>query len=380
MALALPVKYQDPEALGVVSNPDSESSLIINEGSSNKVRLGPVRNSLFNWGVDGATLVNYASMKYVEWVHQTEYLVFGRYNPFKGYKEFKAVKASKRGNDVYAKRVHDRFSKVMDLPNIRFFNYKDRSRSHKTRAFFITLEYNANNLTIGEAWNNVGVDYNRFLANIRNNYGEISVVRVWESHKSGYPHIHAIILFKEAEFTAFHYNGIWRIREKRDIEAYWPHGFSDIEALSSTLGGLHYVSKYLKKLHGAGVIDGHQEPNPYADEAGLSGLPSRASLLTLSLMWIFRKRAFSISGNWADVIEGMHFSKLGADYLSQDMLVQVDLEGVAPPEPVLKWVLLGFFSGRLKMGSKLVWSADLSLSQLRDIQGSPCYTENMRGR
>lgn len=375
MALALPVKYQAPGALGLVPTlPESELPLIITEGDSNKMRLGPVRANLFNTGIDGATLVNYASINYLAWVKQTEYLIMGLYDPILGYIEFKGVKASKRGNDVYAKRLRERFSEIMNLPDLHFFDYKDRSGRHKTRAIFTTLEYNANNLTIGEAWERVGVDYNRLLANLRAKYGDISVVRVWESHKSGYPHIHAIILFNESEFTAFHHNGAWRITEKRDIEGYWPHGFSDIEALCSTRGGLHYIAKYLGKLHSAGIIDGDQGLGPDQDST-LSTLVSRASLLTLSLLWLLRKRAYSISGNWIDEIRALHNSKSDVDYWE---LVGVDLFGVAPARPVLRWILLGFYSGRLKTGPRLRWSVGLSRPDMREIQASPCYTDNLR--
>jgi len=377
LALGLPVKYQDPGLMGLVPPlPEVPEELVIWEGSPGKKRLGPVRATLYNTGIDGATLVNYASRAYLEWVRETEYLVLGKYDPLKGFVKYKAVKASKRGNDVYSRRLRERFREIMELEDVQFFNYKDRSGRHKTRAIFVTLTYDHAEATIGEAWEAVGHHYNGFMANIRRQYGEVSVVRVWESQRNGYPHIHAIMVFEGHEFNAFHHNGAWRVAEKRDIEGYWDHGFSDVEALCSTRGGLHYVAKYLGKVHGVGSIDadvGVDDTAVDAEDPSLGSLVSRASLLTLSLMWLFRKRAYSVSGSWCDLIRNMHNSN-GEEL--EAVLLQVDLAGGAPAEAIQRWILLGFWSGELYTGARMRWSVGLSLSELREIQGSPCWSEN----
>ena len=377
MALGLPVKYQDPELMGlapIIIEEELKEELNIWEGSPDKMRLGPVRARMYNEGIDGATLVSYAVATYREWVAQTEYLVMGLYNPREGYEEFKAVKAAKRGNDVYHKRVRERFGELMELPNVQFFNYKDRSSKHTTRALFVSLTYAHDELSIGEAWEAVGEDYNRFITNIRANYGPVSVLRVWESQRNGYPHIHAIMLFEGHEFNAFHHNDTWRVAEKRDIEGYWEHGFSDVEALASLRGGMAYVAKYLGKVHGL-VCDydsGGGELNE-AEDPALSNLVSRASMYTLSLMWIFRKRAFSVSGSWCDLIRAMHNSKSPAEYWE---LLQVDLEGVAEAEPIKRWILLGFWSGHLYTGARLRWGVALSFGDLRELKAGPCWSDN----
>jgi len=376
LALGLPVKYHDPELMGLVPPlPDLPEDLVIDEGFPDKMRLGPVRANMYREGVDGATLVNYAVSTYREWVQQTEYLIMGRYDPLLGFDKFKAVKAAKRGNDVYNRRIRERFSEVMRLPNVNFFNYKDRSGRHQTRAIFTTLTYDPKDLSIGEAWDSVGVHYNLFMANIRRQYGPVSVLRVWEAQKNGYPHIHAIMLFEDHDFNAFHYNGAWRVAEKHDIEDHWGHGFSDVEALASLKGGLAYIAKYLGKVHGlgggydgidAGAINEAEDPT-------LSSLVSRGSVYTLSLMWLFRRRAFSVSGAWCDLIRAMHNSNSPG---VEAVLVQVDLAGGAAAEAVQRWILLGFWSGELYTGAKMRWSVGLTLSELREIQGSSCWSEN----
>jgi len=370
LALGLPVKYQDPGLMGLVPPlPELPDELVIDEGFPEKMRLGPVRANMYREGVDGATLVNYAVSTYREWVQQTEYLVLGKYDPLLGFIGFKAVKAAKRGNDVYNRRIRERFNEVMRLPNVNFFNYKDRSSKHTTRALFTTLTYDPGKLSIGEAWEAVGEHYNRFISGIRAKYGPVSVLRVWEAQKNGHPHIHMIMVFESAEFNAFHYNGAWRVAEKHDIEGSWEHGFSDVEALASLRGGLAYIAKYLGKVHGLSGGASSDE----VEDSGLSSLVSRGSLYTLGLMWIFRKRAFSVSGSWCDLIRAMHNSNSDVSYWE---LVQVDLGGGAPAEAIQRWILLGFWSGELYTGARMRWSVGLTLSELREIQGSSCWSEN----
>ena len=359
----------------------SEELLVLPSDSPAKVRLSRVRARLFEDHIDGATLLNYASSIYLDWVRETEYLVLGKYDPLEGYTEFVGVKASKRGNDVYAKRVRDRWAPLMELPDVHFFSYKDRSKNHLTRAIFVTLTYDPKGKTIGEAWEDVGADWNRFITRARKVYGGIQVARVWESMKNGYPHIHAIMLFDTKEFTAFHHNDAWRIQGKHDVAEMWNHGFSDVEALSSTKGGFHYIAKYLGKLHelghvpqrGAGSMD-DINLDYGGDGSNLGKLISRASVLTLSLMWVHRKRAFSISGELSESIRALHNSNSGPGYYA---LLQVDLEGGAPPERVTQWVLCGFFAGELIKGGKLRWSVGLSPKEYHEIRGSGAYTNRL---
>lgn len=356
---------------------DESELLILPSISAIKVRLSRVRARLWETPIDGSTLVNYASSTYLEWVRDTEYLILGKYDPLEGYVEFVGVKASKRGNDVYAKRVRDRWAPLMKLPDVHFFNYKDQGRNHLTRALFVTLTYAPKGKTIGEAWESVGEDWNRFITRARKEYGGVQVARVWESMKNGYPHIHAIMLFDTKEFNAFHHNEAWRVYGKSDLAKMWDHGFSDVEALSSTKGGFHYVAKYLGKLHELGHV-----PNPSAPKeleygelgSNLGKLTSRASVLTLSLMWIHRKRAFSISGELSDSIRALHNSNQDSDFYA---LLQVDLDGGAPPERVTRWVLCGFFAGELIKGGKVRWSVELSPKDYMKIRNSESYSNRL---
>ena len=301
---------------------------------------------------------------YLDWVSYPEYMVFQGEHVHTGEKRWKAVKASKRGNDVYNWRLGKRLNWVDELPNLTFFGWKDRSRRHKTRALFVTLTYAREDLRVDEAWELVGEDYNRWVSRIKKRFGTVRIIRVWEAQRDGFPHVHAILVFEDHEFEAFHYNGVWRAQDKRSLE--WEHGFTDVEALASLRGGIRYVLKYLTKLHQIG-IDGSQQNDKIAYDSPLSGLPSRASITTLSLMWIFRKRAFSVSGGLLDLITRLRNS----NQIASKRVIQVDFEG----EAVWKWTLKGFWGGHIGDNA---WSSDLSLDQFRKIRSSISWTDAER--
>jgi hypothetical protein len=297
-------------------------------------------------------------------VSYPEYLIFQGEHRHTGEKKWKAIKASKRGNDVYCHRLDKRLDWVDELPNLTFFGWRNRSKRHKTRALFVTLTYGRDDLRVDEAWEQVGSDYNRWVSRIKKRFGTVRIIRVWEAHRDGFPHVHAILVFEDHEFEAFHYNGVWRVQAKRDLE--WDYGFTDVEALASLRGGIKYVLKYLTKLHQIG-IDGSQQNDKIAYDSPLSGLPSRASITTLSLMWIFRKRAFSVSGGLLDLITSLRNSNRAVSLRRG----QVDLEG----DPVWVWSLVGFWGGKLGQND---WSRDLNLKQFRKLRSSDSWTNAER--
>ena len=349
--------------------------------------------------------------RYAEWVKYPEYMVFKRVNQHTGDVKYSASKMAKRGNDVYHKRVREKIGDLLSIPDIQFFNYKDRSKRHKTKALFITLEFNANIFELDKLWEGVGecrvcgrrasvgsfdsvkhevevsgekpqivytreccgksirlvggvgYAYNRFISAFRKKYGRAEVFRVWEAHKSGYPHIHLIMICENAEFEAFHHENTWRIQAKHEVEELWPWGFSDVEALASTRGGIAYVVKYLGKLHKVGIHGGWSDTAQGGDpEVNMANLVSRTSVRTLSLMWIFRKRSFSVSGGLFDVIRAMHNSNSGPRG-------QVDLEG----NPVWVWSLIGFWGGLLSK-----WRVELSPNELAGLKRSSTWSESRR--
>lgn len=303
--------------------------------------------------------LEFIKMAFEEWSQYPEWIVFQGEHIHTGEKKFKAVKSAKRGNDVYSWKINKRLDDLEALPDVRFFNYRDRSSRHKTRALFVTLTF-ARIQRLDLAWENVGKAFNLYMARLRRRFGSVHGFRVWEAQRDGYPHIHAVLVFESSEFEAFFYNGVWRVQGKReDLEPLWGYGFSDVEALTGIREGVRYVTKYLTKLHRVLEASGTSPEGPQEASRELNNLHFSVSTLTLSLMWIFKRRAFGFSRRLLDLIRGMTNSNTLA-------IVQVDLEGV----PVWVWRIVGFWGGVL--GDE--WSRELSLREFRELKGSPSWT------
>jgi len=281
---------------------------------------------------------------FIEWATFTEYLIFRKENIHTYEKEYKAVKAAKRGNDVYAWKLGKRLKHLYNLPKIEFFNPKDRNKVQKTRALFITFTL-AREMSLDRAWEDVGKLFNRARSGIEKRYGKFDLIRVWEAQSDGYPHIHCIALFRETEFETFFYNGKWRIKEKALLTSYWRWGFSDVFALYSLGAGVGYVLKYVSKVNNALLAEKR----------------NRSLVLSLALMWIFRKRAFSVSKEFGEyLVEEKENSPRG----------QVDLEG----NLIYKWYLVGFWADI--NGRYSYWSVELSYREFWEIHTSINFTFN----
>jgi hypothetical protein len=221
--------------------------------------------------------------------------------------------------------------------DLLFFNPKDRGVK-MTRALWVTLTYDTKLCRFNEAWSNVGQELNRFMAYLRSRFGRVSCCRVFEAFENGYPHIHCILLF-EASFSVFRDSkGQFRVREKDSIAGGW-HSNVDVKAMGSLKGGFSYIKKYLLK-------------NNNVDEA------DSKALLTLALCWAFRKRAFSVSGQFrkalTDLIRIMHNSNRDS--------IQISLSGEVLPEE--KFSVLGFVSIDVLGLAKDIWFSVLSSEQV----------------
>jgi len=305
-----------------------------------KPRLGYYRALLSYENPDLEKIVE----AFIYWSSFVEYLVFRRENIHTYEKTYKMAKASKRGNDVYSAKLRKRLNHLYNLPQIEFFDYKDRSKRQFSKAIFVTLTY-ARNLRLDEAWELVGSDFNRWISAMRKRYGRIEVIRCWEAQEDGYPHIHCILVFHDVDFETFFYNGKWRVSKKRELEKYWAWGFSDMFALYSLGAGVGYVMKYVTKVNNALLAEKRNQKD----------------VLSLALLWIFRKRAFSVSKNF-----GLFLVEVKDDC----PYGQVDLEG----ESIYRWYLVGFWADQ--NGQYDSWSVELSYSDFWKIRSSDFFTFN----
>ena len=297
-----------------------------------------------NYSIDGIV------EKYADWVSEDTYMILSKWNKAKSKNDVFAVKCAKRGNDVYHSRVESRFRGLSHkAENLVFFNPKDRSEKH-TSALWTTLTYDTKLRSYKEAWEQIGIEFNSFMAYVRRHFGKVSCCRVFESFENGYPHIHCILLFKEYIFSVFRDGkGQFRVHEKDAIAQGW-HSMVDVKAMSSLAGGFSYLKKYL--LKGINFES--------ADSKGLK---------TLALCWVYRKRAFSVSGSFrkalTDLITDLHNSN--------KLLVQVNLLGEIIPDE--KYYLLGFVAGKDLHIENSVWFTVLTHEQLNLL--TDCLEEKL---
>jgi hypothetical protein len=277
--------------------------------------------------------------KYREWISVSSYMILSKWNKAKWKNDVFAVKCSKRGNDVYRCRVKSKFRGLSHRAEpLTFFDPKARE-AKATRALWITLTYDTKLCSYKEAWKQIGIEFNGFMALVRSNFGKVSCCRVFESFENGYPHIHCILLFQEYTFQVFRdAKGQFRVQEKDVIAKGW-HSNVDVKAMSSLAGGFSYLKKYLLK-----GIDFEN-----ADSKGLK---------TLALCWIYRKRAFSVSGAFrkalADLITDLHNSNKPT--------AQTTIFGEIIPEE--KYTMLGFVNGKDLQIEEDTWFAILNPQQL----------------
>ncbi|MCW4030747.1 MAG: protein rep [Candidatus Bathyarchaeota archaeon] len=288
--------------------------------------------------------------RYVDWVSEVMYMILSRWNGSEN--EVFAVKCAKRGNDVYRSRVSRRFAGLCSrAEDLVFFNPKDRG-AKKTRALWVTLTNDTKRCSFGEAWRNIGIEFNRFMAYVRKKFGNVSCCRVFESFENGYPHIHCILLFESTWFSVFRdRKGQFRVHSKKVIARGW-HSNVDVKGMHSLAGGFSYQRKYLLK-------------NIDAEKA------DSKALKTLALCWAYRKRAFSVSGRFRqllhDLIRDMHNSnrQLRQATLTGGILVQD-----------YKFYVLGFVPADVVRLNEDVWFEKLDSEEVKLVNeflaGSMC--------
>jgi len=260
--------------------------------------------------------VPYLIEGFQNWRDFAEYMLLMGENRVNGKKMFLAVKCSKRGNDVFSRRLDKRLGFLGRMEGIDLFHADDfkTNRVVRSNLLWVTLTYNPALHSLKAAWETYMKDWNLWITNLRNRYGKIDVLKFSEAFpkefkKDGsrakafaYPHIHAVLLFKEAHFRVFPHmeegrDGalglVYRIGERDELKAQgkW-HSFVDIKALSSgrALGG--YLRKHTKNTH-------------YGDSQG--------ALVTQALLWLHKKQTFSMSSgfrkSFLDLITGLQGSK-----------------------------------------------------------------------
>ena len=101
---------------------------------------------------------------------------------------YKLVKGSKRGNDVYNFRIREKLRPLLEIRHLPGIS-----------GSFLTLTCDIKEFgSWSDAWPIIIKEWNRFLTWLKKHYkGSLyGVIRCFEATKRGYPHIHAVLLWK----------------------------------------------------------------------------------------------------------------------------------------------------------------------------------------
>lgn len=273
-----------------------------------QVRLDFTRAKL----LDSSDNPDLATLRYVwkSWRDSSEYIVLQKQTTRADYtveKETVACKCSKRGNDVYVRRTKRRLAglQLKGDTDIVFLDWKKPTGN--ANVLFVTLTYAVQQSSIVEAWTErIAQDWNRWITLMRKRYGKISAARAFESTERGYPHIHAMLVFHDHDFEVHRHfshkdgklSATWRVsdQERETLRGNYP-AFIDVQAPRTYSAIIRYLSKHiLKGTDKTGSVGEFEESGLEADKA-IDSFQRAARLgdTTLSLMWVFRKRSFSLS-------------------------------------------------------------------------------------
>jgi hypothetical protein len=277
------------------------------------------------------------------WLNWVFYVICSRFNFSKGDYEYAMFRGLKRGDDRYGVLTCRKFESLARFGrDLVYFGFGSHGYVRGS-GLHVVLEYDSNLVGLCDAWLRVGVDFNRFMSHIRKLFGHVSVVRVFESHESGYPHVHILLAFDGHVFSGYSSRRrgrlVYRVfgSDYEDLKGCWNFGFSDFEMIDSFTGGVRYLSKYLVKSTSASL-------------AGVKGIRA------LAMCWVFHKRSFSVSGSLfcegSEAIRAGHdaiptngISNLNSSGENSDarfVKVGIDLFGISIFERVGLWRLFGF--------------------------------------
>jgi len=378
---------------------DEPSLLMVNEYGC--LRWALIRSAYYSKLVNENDVVDI----YKEWMDTSEFLVLkltkkivipsltpegsGQidYHVF-----YKFMKAAKRGNDVYKKMVQQKFDVLNGIEPITYFLPEWKTKF--TNLLFITLTYgrvacndcgkhfkkslkicpycnseHIHNVPIAKAWEGIGPDFNRFVSNLKKQYGKISILRTWEAHVSCYPHIHAIVAFEDYDFPVFTHTSVnkkgetiekYRVSnaDKKLITSYWHSPNVDIQGVANTQDAVKEVSKYITK-----------------DLCSIKGNK------TAAMLSLFNKQSYSISKNFVLFIGGLSDD---AKAMQQDENALLLSNMYNSNLAIVKYEFIGILPAKMLGMSSDIMSFELDdpppdVQKMIDYEHS-CYLAKHRGR
>lgn len=261
------------------------------------------------------------------------------------------VKCSKRGNDVYNWRLENSLGFLKAFRDFELFaldEFKNKAVIRLDRALiWRTLTFDSKLCSLDEAWLASESWFERSISRLKREYGEENVSYIafvqpfpGEGPARGYPHYHILLLIENGQFHVFgdmEESGgtlkmVYRLTSEDEDHLNevidWHSPVEDTKVLRNGAHVYNYCFKYVQN-----VVTGSCDPGTEAYEK---------SSLTNSILWLYRKRAFTMSGDFREsysaLMRRLHNSKPK----------QLNFEGEEVPEEAEKrseWRVVGFTSG-----------------------------------
>ena len=320
-----PYEGYDREVLSQSQKTVNSEVLSAISDSFGNIRLAKIRDYLEH---PKQSDVDFMQEVYLKWVSSPEALILKGTNTSTGEERMIGVKCSKRGNDVFNKRLDGKLSFLESLKSEGFelFDSADFTLDKKvfSSALWVTLTFDSKLCSMDEAWKRIEDDWNSWITNLRNRYGQIMAlkfIQAFPGKKQGkrgeafaYPHIHAVLLFKEAKFSVYpqlveknevdekvnHEVSLrYRINEKDELVSQGKyHSNVDVQALRTFKSISNYCRKY-----GQGTYNVINDDGEVNDEA----------LINCTMGFFYHKQSYSASralqGELSDLITQMRLSK-----------------------------------------------------------------------
>jgi hypothetical protein len=290
------------------------------------------------------------------WVQQPEWMLLEGVHCESGEKQRIAVKTSKRGNDVFQRRMERNLGFLREFERIEFFKVGDVERNEaKTCMLWTTWTWDPNRTSLDDAWRSASKEWNLMATKIRKEYGKVSILVFSEAFPDekgkawGYPHFHAVLWFHEHEFNVFlnvetdnegKIGFVYRIKERNELKdvAQWK-AYVDIKALRT----MDSVIDYCRKHEQGSFALTHND-----------GSVNKEALTNCTLQWFYHKRTYSVSREFR--IQASEFIR----HMRNSNWHQATLDG-SDSFPVWKWENKGIRSlGELvKCGLNEAWTHDI---------------------
>jgi len=243
---------------------------------------------------------------YIDWVSENNIVTL------RSWKDHKKIRflSPKRGNYTYSIKKQRQILSINEcLEKYEFSWKKPKTRNqYQTLVLLITVTVAQNPNDRYERqryWLGMTKELNKFRYKVtRKVKASSAAMTCKESHESGYPHAHSLLIlnvpitvYKALNKKGEVYYGLHDEKLRSAIKSYWPYGNVDIKGVVNVQKNVSYITKYMTK----GL---HSKASKQFTEAGFDSLSKddKKCLLTNTWTKLFNLRPLQISKQFKNMI------------------------------------------------------------------------------